>query len=254
VPYIPVSTVGAVLVEALGPWMTDHFAMYLDAVGVMYDPVATLVQDQGDDGDPGFVPAWGSLFDVNLCPAADLPYLGQFVGVQVPVGAGEATARALVRAESGKNRGTLGSIRSAIERNISAPWQPNTTYLAGVLVTFDPGTGPVFYEVTTGFTSGSTFDATNLTAVDPQGFYRIFERQMQDGTADAYHLTIIVLPEQLTPVNNTVAITAAVLATKPGGIILHLTATDSPRWEDATLTWATVAGTVTWANVSSGSV
>jgi hypothetical protein len=252
--YTPVSALGAQLIDALAPWMTDHLAIYVDSIGSMFDPVFTLVSDQGNDGDPDYVPGWGKLFDPGLCPAENLPYLAQFVGVQIPTGTDETTARALIRAESGMNRGTLASIQSAIERNISTPWQPNTAYLAGVLVTQDPGTGPVYYEVTTGFTSGTTFDATNLAVTDPKLWYRIFERQRPDETSDAYALTIYVRPEQLMPVNDTTAITASVTATKPAGIILYLIATDSPRIEDATKQINQAAATVTVGNVSTGDV
>jgi len=252
--YTPVTVIGARLVDMLAPWANDDFAMYLDAIGSMFDPIATLVQDHGQPSDLDYIPGWGSVFDIDLCPASDLPYLGQYVGVQIPVGTSAADARALVRGESGMNRGTLASIQSAIVRNITTPWQPDTAYAAGVLVSYETGAGVVYYVTNTAFTSGGTFSTANLSPTDPSIWYRIFERQMPDGTADGYHLTVIVRPEQLTPVNDTTAVTAAIKATKPAGIILHVIATDSPRIRDATKRINEVAGTVTIANVSTGDV
>lgn len=250
------SAFGQRLFDFLEPWQTDHLAWYCNALGVMFDPVLTLADQQGSDGDSDFVPGWGSLFDVDSCPPAQLPYLGQFVGVQVPIGTSEPVARALIRAESGLNRGTLASVQSAIERNISTPWQPVTSYTAGTLVTHDPGDGggPRTYLVATTFTSGSLFDSANLTQTDPNLWYRVYERQRGDGTSDAYALAVVVRPEQLTPTNDTTAVTAAINATKPAGIILYVTATDSPAWSSATKTWGTVGGTVTWGNVATGNV
>lgn len=248
------SPFGARLFAMLEPWQTDDLARYCDAIGAMFDPVYQLVSDQGFDGDTDYVPGYGVLFDIDACPASCLPYLGQFVGVSIPAGADEATARALVRAESGLSRGTLASIQSAVERSISASWAPNTHYLAGTLVAHDPGTGAVFYTVDADFTSDPAFSTANLTPTNPKLWYRLFERQRQDATTDAYALTIYVRPEHLTPTNDTTAILAAVNANKPAGIVLYLVVTDSPRWLDATLTWATASGTMTWAGVSAGSV
>src|ERR1041385_2415763 len=39
---------------------------------------------------------WRPLLDPSICPADALPFLGQFVGAQVPVGSDEVTARAIV--------------------------------------------------------------------------------------------------------------------------------------------------------------
>lgn len=246
------SPVGQQLFDMLAPWANDDMALYLDGIGRMFDPIALLVQEQGTEGDPDYIPAWGRLFDPDLCPAGDLPYLAQFVGVTIPVGTPEATARSLVKAEAGMNRGTPASIMAAIERNISTVWAPSTTYAAGVLVTF--GTPPVFYRVTTGFTSGTSFATTNLAVTDPRLFYALRERQRSDGTADAYYATIQVRPEQLTPTNTAAALISAVNAVKPGGIVMQYVVSDSPRIEDATKTFAAVGSTITLANAQTSDV
>jgi P2-related tail formation protein len=104
---------------ALAPWMNPSLEIYSAAIGGMFEEVWSLVQDRGSDGDPDYVPGWGVLFDVDLCPTAYLPYLAQFVGVVVPTGADDATTRALIRAEAGTQRGTVASIRSAVQRNLT---------------------------------------------------------------------------------------------------------------------------------------
>ena len=132
--YAPVTQSGAVLINLLAPWMTLHMAWYLDAWGAMFDPVYTLAVDTGyDDGSTptigtvlaglpvvsGYAPGYSILFDPTRCPAADLPYLGQYVGVQIPTGTDTATARSLVIAEAGFKRGSVASIIAAAQRNLT---------------------------------------------------------------------------------------------------------------------------------------
>jgi hypothetical protein len=149
------SQMGAVFIAAMEPWITLPLAWYLDALGSMFDPIYTLVYDEGFDGDPDYVPGYGTIFNPLTCPAVDLPYLGQFVGVSVPNGADPTTALSLVTAEAGQNRGTLASIQAAIQRTISTPWTPLTTFAADTIITY--GVPPVYYLVNAGFTSGSLF-------------------------------------------------------------------------------------------------
>lgn len=256
--YTNVSPVGLLLAERMAPWLTDSLAMYLDSIGSMLDPLYALAIDQGSDGDPDYVPAWGSLFDPTLCETDDLPYLGQFVGVGIPTGADDAHARALVTAEAGKNRGTPVSIQSAVQRSISTPWTPSTAVLSGVLLTYptDPAVAPIYYKTTTGFTTPATFNTTNLTAIDPTTQYSILERTngVTGATNKGYQLTVVVRPEQLTPASNSAAVLAAANAVKPGGIVLTVIQSDSPLWSAATLAWNAVAGTVQWGSVAPGQV
>jgi ABC-type sugar transport system substrate-binding protein len=58
----------------------------------------------------------------------------------------------------------------------------------------------------------------------------------------------------LSPAGDDSALVAAVTAVKPAGIVVYYVVSDSPRWQDATLTWGAVAGTVTWDNVQAGDV
>lgn len=114
--YTPVSPSGATLIGYMQPWITTDLAMFLDAVGALFDPTASIVQDVGFDGDPDYVSAYGSIFNVETCPTGDLPYLGMFVGASVPIGSSQATARAIVQGESGLQRGTTASIIAAAQR------------------------------------------------------------------------------------------------------------------------------------------
>jgi hypothetical protein len=40
----------------MNPWRTRHLSWMLDAIGVMVDPLFLLASDQGEDGDPNYVP------------------------------------------------------------------------------------------------------------------------------------------------------------------------------------------------------
>lgn len=110
------SPTGDFLIGFFEPWMTDSLALFLNAVGVIFDPVQAIIADQGIDGDADYQPGYGVLFDIDRCPPASLPYLGQFVGVQVPTGMDPSSARQLIKAEAGIKRGTPASITSAVQR------------------------------------------------------------------------------------------------------------------------------------------
>jgi hypothetical protein len=159
--YTATSIIGQQIAEQLAPILTPDLARLCDAIGAIAEPLMSVLQETGIDGEPGFVPAYGKLFDPVTCPGEYLPFLGNLIGVPVPVGASEAEARALIKAESGLERGTEASINAAIERSISRFWMPDTEYLKGQLVRHEgtPGS-PLTYEVTAPFTSGATF--TNL--------------------------------------------------------------------------------------------
>lgn len=117
--YAAETIIGEKLIRAMQPWITLHLAWYLDAIGAMFQQCAQLVLDQGIDGDPTYLPGYGTLLDPTVATGQDLQYLGQFVGVPVPNGLPDATARALVLAEGGLKRGTLPAVISAVQRNLS---------------------------------------------------------------------------------------------------------------------------------------
>lgn len=117
--YMPVSQFGSQLIEHLQPWLTLHLAWLADSIGVMVDPLYGLVMDQGVDGQPGYVPGYGQLLDPALASGGELAYLGQFVGVQVPAGVDDVTARSLVVAEAGLARGTDAAAIAAAKRTLT---------------------------------------------------------------------------------------------------------------------------------------
>lgn len=113
------STFAVEAVEALQPWMTEDLERWLDAAGGFFDPVLDIAGETGTDGEDGYLPGYGALFDPDECPEEWLAYLAQYVGVRVPVGAPAEEARAIVKAESGKERGTLAAVEAAVKRSLT---------------------------------------------------------------------------------------------------------------------------------------
>lgn len=202
--YQPVSTFGALLINALGPWMTLHLAWVCDGIGVMVDPLWTLVQDHGNDGDPDFLPGYGQLFNVDPLPGqpgygapttltADLPYVAQFAGVQIPQGSDDTTARSLVMAEAGRNRGTPAAVIAAAKRNLT-------------------GTKSV----------------------------TLIERIYVDGTQNAGWAGLVMRPEECPSL---AAVQQAVDLVKLGGVQMWYSLTDAFEWTQAIHTWSADAMT-----------
>jgi len=110
------------LIAKLEPWNTGpvvngktDLERWCNAVGAMFQPALDLAEEEGSDGEAGYVPPYGRLFDPATCPKAGLPYLGMYVGVALPVGGSEEEWRALVKAESGLARGTLSSLEALLK-------------------------------------------------------------------------------------------------------------------------------------------
>jgi hypothetical protein len=83
--------------------------IYCNAVGMMFQLIEDLVRDTPDG------PGWSSLMDLDRCPDAALPWLGQFVGVRIPPGFTPEQARARIASTDGFKRGTLAAMRGAVE-------------------------------------------------------------------------------------------------------------------------------------------
>ena len=98
----------------LEPWMSADLKRYVNAVAAMFEPVETLAIESGEDGQPGYVPPYGNVFNPNTVTLAGMRYLAQYVGVVIPQGATEAEARAVLLAESGQNRGTRSSLEALL--------------------------------------------------------------------------------------------------------------------------------------------
>jgi hypothetical protein len=117
-------TFTGLLEERLAPFLTldvdpeGAHQILLDAKAAMFEQLFALVWDQGDPDDPDYAAGWTSLFDVDACLLGYLPFLGQVVGVPPAalVGADDATARQIIRAEQGMQRGTLATVIAATQR------------------------------------------------------------------------------------------------------------------------------------------
>lgn len=103
----------------LGPWQTPSLTIFADALAVMFQPVADLIYDQGEDGDEDFLCGWGILLDVDACKPEHLPYLGQFVGVQVTPGLNPEGQRIQIREAAAHARGTVAAMVGAAKPYLS---------------------------------------------------------------------------------------------------------------------------------------
>lgn len=104
----------------LGPWKDADLASGLagngyplltliDAIGSQYDTTEDYTRD-----DATHV-GWGQLLDVNVCPLVALPWLAQFAGVVIPVGATESQMRALIVAQQNSKRGTAATLIAILQ-------------------------------------------------------------------------------------------------------------------------------------------
>jgi hypothetical protein len=84
-------------------------AYFLNAIATAYDDVEILA-DVGPAGQTG----WSILVDINRIPDAGLPWLGQFIGVQLIPGLTAAQQRYAIQHAYGWNRGTPAALTAAI--------------------------------------------------------------------------------------------------------------------------------------------
>jgi hypothetical protein len=87
---------------------------FCEAIGVPFEWVVTYALDQ-DDGTAG----WSLLMSPWTCPAEGLPWLGQFVGVDVNASYTETQQRAQIAAHAGYNRGTPAAITLAAQATLT---------------------------------------------------------------------------------------------------------------------------------------
>ena len=119
--YTATSIFGQRLEERLEPWLdpAGDLARLCDAIGAMLAPILTIAEEEGSDGEPGYMPAYGHLLDPVTCPGGDLGYLSNFVGLTLPNEATEPEKRALIKEEPGLARGTAAAVEAAIRRNLT---------------------------------------------------------------------------------------------------------------------------------------
>ncbi len=124
--YVAETGFGMALIMALWPWVTWALAAYADSMGAGVESWWEMIQPVGDDDGltptigtfdahgnlvtSGYSPPYGGVLDPSRASGSQLPYLGQFVGVQVPIGADDDTARALIFAQARKQRGTTAAM------------------------------------------------------------------------------------------------------------------------------------------------
>lgn len=93
------------------PYLVDDdgsLATFLEAMALGFEPIDQVVRDT--DAGPG----WSQILDPNRAPAWALTWLAQLVGIQLPAGTPEATARNLIRTPAGWRRGSVGAIQDAV--------------------------------------------------------------------------------------------------------------------------------------------
>jgi hypothetical protein len=144
-----------------------------EAIGRMLEQVAEVFDPEGED-----VPPFAPLLDPDLCPDWALEWLGQLVGVRLPVGVAPDTARTLIKDVAGFRRGTPAALTAA----------------ASFFLT---GTKTVYFN--------------ERLANDP------------------YRLGVITLVAE-TP--DPAQVLAAILAQKPGGIVLSYSAIAGQTYRD----------------------
>lgn len=104
-------TLAELLYESPGFHVDDDAAQgfalrkFCEALCTPMQPVYDLVRPRLD------MAGWGIVLDANLCPAYALPYLAQYVGVQITPQMSELQIRNEIRQPSGWRRGQTGSIR-----------------------------------------------------------------------------------------------------------------------------------------------
>lgn len=115
-----VGTYGEALYAKLEPLAYDDEAndwallILCGAIGQMYQQLHDLTSES-EDGRPG----WADLMDVEACPYDYLHFLGYLVGIVIPKGSDETTARDYVRTPSGFKRGITAAIEAAAARTLT---------------------------------------------------------------------------------------------------------------------------------------
>lgn len=104
------------LLDAFEPWMTPDLGAFLRVIGGMFAEVERYAADGDEDSEGAGTVGWGVMLDPDLCPAAGLPYLAQWVGERLPAGISEADARTWIKDAPNQDRGTPESIVRAAQR------------------------------------------------------------------------------------------------------------------------------------------
>lgn len=87
---------------------------WLGGIADLFQTIDSLTHD-GYDTEGNVAPGWSQVLDLNRCPTFALPWLGQFVGVQVNPTLRDDQQRAQILSMPGFQRGTVASIIAAID-------------------------------------------------------------------------------------------------------------------------------------------
>lgn len=119
-----VSDLAEELYEALsvGPFTAedeDHDWPLLRFCDALCAGTLTRIHEVVSDRDE--YPGWTVVFDPDACPDWALPYLAQFVGVELEPALTEEQRRDKIRLPEGYNRGTRAALEQAVQRTLSDP-------------------------------------------------------------------------------------------------------------------------------------
>lgn len=103
-------------VGAIAPWHTVDYETFTRAIWSMASDLELFANDVLDDDGNVLFEGWTTFLDPDLCPAAGLPYLAQWVGERLPAGLTEAAQRQWIKDAPNQFRGTPQSIARAAQR------------------------------------------------------------------------------------------------------------------------------------------
>jgi hypothetical protein len=124
----PTTAVQEDLYATLGPWADQDEKLgyplldFCGALAAMFDAIETFVRD--DNSNPKQPrPGWSIVLDPDRIPDAMLedilPWLAQFVGVDVDTKLSFADRRTQTKAQDGMRRGTRGSIIAGVQSQLT---------------------------------------------------------------------------------------------------------------------------------------
>jgi hypothetical protein len=141
-------------------WALLHF---LAAGGATLQDIEDMVRT-GSNGEPG----WSSIVDLARVPDAAIPWLGQFVGVEVDTNLSITSQKEQILAHLGWQRGTRASMIAAAQQ-----------YLTGnKLVTFQERDTSAYHLLVVTYTSETPDQSAVLAALisqKPAGIVMVYE-------------------------------------------------------------------------------
>lgn len=211
------------LYAALGPWMEADgedtgwaLLAFAAAPGEMLDETEVLVRDQGT------APGWSQLVDLSRVPDDDIAYLGQYVGVD-----GSDLSPAVIRdrivSGAGHNRGTPSALVNAASELLTGSKHV-------VLIERD---GSPYRLTVRIYTSEAPLGITVST-------YDLLEAE--DATypvLEAEYPTYDDMTASTSPQPDPAQVERALLARKPGGLVLNFVPASGATYDELEADFAT---------------